>query len=809
MLASVSFVYADSLAAYWKFDESSGPAFDSSGNNNVGSLTNGATRFVGAQAGNKLQLDGINDYMSVPDSDSIDFGTGNFSIALWIHIDSTAGTRSLVAKQDAASRAGYALFLDAGRLAMQGRDVSSAVRYAETGTTVLAPNTWYFVVGVGDRANGYRLYINGVPETTTRMNTLAAQDDSLSTSATLTVGANLNTGNYTAGRFDNVRLYNYALSPAEISALYQGNTTPPATGPNIVVIMTDDQDVASLSVMPKTKALLQDQGITFQNSFVDFPVCCPSRSSFLTGQSAHNHGVLGNEPATDGGYVAFKPSEGNALPVWLQSAGYVTAFVGKYLNGYGNADAGGAMHVPPGWGFWRGLIDPLGTYQFYDYSINENGTIRAYGTSALDYQTDVLAQKAADFITSRNGSPQPFFMWVTPLAPHIVKKSFYGSSPEPAPRHDGMFAGVPLPQPPSYNEADMSDKPLFMQQHPLVDIAQATNLFRDRRESLLAVDDLVEKVVGALQAAGKLDNTIVVFTSDNGYSHGEHRRNNNKYLAYEESIRVPLIIRGPGVAKNQTRSQMVTNLDVVATIEEMAKAAPGRVPDGRSLAPLFNNAAAPWRTAFLLQGADQSGLDPKVFSGRYQAVRTGTSIYIEHTTGERELYDLTRDSYELASLHNDSTYTTLKTTLKSILDALRTCAGASCWYSGDVVAPEAPAYPAVPAPPSMRAVGDVAGSQPSVLQNCPNISRRLSFGSRGRDVARMQSYLIVLGYLAAGNDTGYFGPLTEEAVKKFQCAERIVCSGTLLTTGYGVVGPLTRTALNRCTLPPVAQIFDY
>jgi|GEM_PF-406474 len=831
ILVVASFVFLSPFGAEaanvasWNFNEPSGVASDSSGNGNSGTLMNGAARFLGTQNGNKLLFDGVDDHLLVPNSASLDIGTGNFSIALWYRYEPSQGPSPLVIKQQTGATAGYGLFIDLNRnLALQGRDGDASVRYAETGSTVLQPDTWYFLVGVGDRTNGYRLYINGVQEQTTRLNSLTEQDGTLSVSANLTVGGNLNTGAYSKGRFDDVRIYNHALTQAEISAMHAtgGDSSGVVeTRPNIVVIFTDDQEATSLSIMPKVKSLLQDQGVTFSNSFVEFPVCCPSRASFLTGQNATNHRVLGNEVETQGGYSVFQPTEGNSLPVWLKSAGYNTAMIGKYLNWYPET----SPTVPPGWDTWKVLVRPT---WYYGYALNENGVITTYGQSDADYQTDVLAQKAASYIASRSGSSQPFYLWLTPAAPHIAQTSFRGQNPEPAPRHSGRFANLPLPQWASLNESDMSDKPLFMQQHSLADLSFATKLYRDQREAVLAVDDMVETVVNALRSAGKLDNTIIIFTSDNGYSHGQHRRNNNKYLAYEESLRTPLVIRGPGIAARQTRTEMVTNLDIVATIVESAKASPNRSLDGRTLSPLFNGAAQ-WRSAFFFEGNDQTGHDPRVFAGRYAGVRSATAKYVRHETGEEELYDFARDPAEMTSVHADASYTGLKSMLSGVLNSLRNCAGSSCWYTSTVSG----GIPYNPLPPVETPTGPVqpmsttdlgtqaqltaalqaqvqvllaqiaaltSGNQSSVgASQCPNISRNLFRGSRGTDVTALQRYLISANLLASDSATGYFGAITETAVKKWQAQKGIVSSGSPSTTGYGAVGPKTRLALMNCS----------
>ena len=456
------------------------------------------------------------------------------------------------------------------------------------------------------------------------------------------------------------------------------------TQPNIVVIMTDDQDTASISVMTKVKTLLADKGITFTNSFVDNSLCCPSRATFLTGQASHNNGVFTNG-APDGGYGNLEPTLGNSLPVWLQIAGYNTAHIGKMPNGFTSTSA-----VPPGWNTFKGLTDPE-TYRYSNYQLNENGVLNIYNncpdpaTNCPDYQTDVLAQKAVAYINSRASNPQPFFLTVTPLAPHVEFPAQPPAFPRPAPRHLGTFVNVPLPTPPSFNEADVSDKPSFIRSDAVMDaaaISYTQTSFQKRRETLLAVDDMVESIVNALQGSGKLNDTVIIFTSDNGFFHGEHRQYQGKLLLYEESIRVPFIISGKGVMQGQTRNQIVNNVDIPATIIELANATPGRTLDGRSLVPLFQNPAAPWRSALLVQGTDDPLPDE---IARYKAVRTSRFIYAEHTLlaggVEKELYDLTVDPYELESKHADPAYASIMSGLQSMLTTLATCVGASCWMT--------------------------------------------------------------------------------------------------------------------------------
>ena len=268
--------------------------------------------------------------------------------------------------------------------------------------------------------------------------------------------------------------------------------TPPPVRPNVVVIMTDDQTVESMRVMPNVKALLADQGVTFDNSFVSYALCCPSRATYLTGQYAHNHGVWGNA-APNGGY--YKLDSTNTLPVWLQRGGYQTIHLGKYLNGYGTRNA---TEVPPGWGEWYGSVDPT-TYRFYNYTLNENGRTVNYGTGAANYQTDVYAQKAVDLIAAQAADPRPFFLSVAFLAPHSGGPRDPDDppnlgTPAPAPRHRNVFRTQPLPIPPSFNEADVSDKPAAVRNRPLLTAGRINGIremYQQRLESLLAVDEAV------------------------------------------------------------------------------------------------------------------------------------------------------------------------------------------------------------------------------------------------------------------------------------------------------------------------------
>jgi N-acetylglucosamine-6-sulfatase len=442
--------------------------------------------------------------------------------------------------------------------------------------------------------------------------------------------------------------------------------------PNILVIMTDDQTVEQMRALPKTRRLLGARGTTFTNSFVDVSLCCPSRSTFLTGQYAHNHGVLANG-GPHGGYVHLDHS--NTLPLWLQEAGYYTAHVGKYLNNYGKKSP-----APPlGWSRWFALTDPS-VYRMYDYTVSDNGKPVTYGEAPRDYQTDVIAAKAEEILRSRAGSKQPFFVTVAPTSPHLERLTREQTPPRPAPRYAGRYAAEPLPRKPSFDEADIADKPDHIRDRPRLSPAKRARVIETYRAclaSLLAADDLVERLVKTLEETGQIGRTVIVFTSDNGFFFGEHRVAGGKYLPYEESIRVPLIIydgrkegRFPAGA---TVAQPVSNVDLAPTIVDLAGARARREMDGRSVLPLVADRGRGKDRTLLIEGFGE-GRDKPPFA----AVRDPRWFYAEYRNGDQELYDLETDPFELRSLHADPAHAAVRKDLAGRLARLRVCTGASC-----------------------------------------------------------------------------------------------------------------------------------
>lgn len=438
--------------------------------------------------------------------------------------------------------------------------------------------------------------------------------------------------------------------------------------PNVVVVMTDDQALDTMRAMPRTRRLLGRRGVTYRNAITTFPLCCPSRATFLTGQYAHNHGVLDNRGRAT--YRAFDVDR--TLPVWLRDAGYRTGFVGKYLNGYGKGDAD--REVPPGWTDWYGLPGKA-KQSPYGYPLNENGEMVTYGNAPRDYKTDVLADKAVSYIRERAPERRPFFLYVATNAPHKDggAPDSADRNPEPAPRDRGRFEGEQAPRSRSVNSKDVSDKPRSVRELPSLgseDFERIDWLYASQLESLLAVDRLVTNVVRELRRHGELDRTAIFFTSDHGFLRGQHRIDSGKSRAYEESIQVPLLVRGPGFPEDVEEDRVVANVDLGPTILELAGARPDVEVDGVSLLPFADRANDPGR-AVLLNVYERD-------AGRGTGVRTPRFTYVEYDDGERELYDLSRDPEQLDSRHDDPRYARARKRLSGLIAKLSDCSGPSC-----------------------------------------------------------------------------------------------------------------------------------
>jgi len=470
-----------------------------------------------------------------------------------------------------------------------------------------------------------------------------------------------------------------AQAPADAAAATRADTRP-----NVVVVMTDDQDFRSMSALPNVRKMIGDRGTQFTTSVVNTPICGPSRSSFLTGEYTHNHGVLWNN-APLGGYE--KLDSANTLPVWLHRAGYRTIHVGKYVNDYGEAKP---TEIPAGWDDWHGTVDPS-TYKYYNTTFNNNGKLKTYGTKPSDYSVDVASRIADRAIRTATKKGKPFFLNLAPVAPHTYENGdarAEGTPAIPAPRDMDEYATAELPRLPNFDEADISDKPTSLASfYPnlLTDqqIADLTAHYRGRMGSLLSVNDMVANLMRTLKATKQDKDTVVVFTSDNGWILGEHRLNDPvtttgmsagaKYVPYEGSSRVPLYMAGPGVPKGKKVPGVVVNTDLPATIVDLANAKPTHALDGRSLVPALKRSSALDRRGVLIETAENPRNLPT-----YVAVRTERYRYEIQFDGQEGLFDLKKDPYELTSFHGDTRYAKIKTILRTYLLKLKGCKGKTC-----------------------------------------------------------------------------------------------------------------------------------
>jgi N-acetylglucosamine-6-sulfatase len=399
--------------------------------------------------------------------------------------------------------------------------------------------------------------------------------------------------------------------------------------PDVVVIVTDDQRWDTLWAMPIVRTELARRGVVFPNAFVVNPVCCPSRASILTGDYSHTTMVYRQAPPF-GRSEWFDDS--STIATWLDGAGYTTGLFGKYLDGYQHSALTGV--VPPGWDRWVAFVRAA----YVDYKLTFDGEVRSFGSSPSDHSTRVLQREAVEFVERAEG---PLFLVFAPAAPHAPAI--------PAPGDETAFEDLADARPPSFDEADVSDMPAWVRELPALGRAdeEAIDAFRrDQYRSLLSVDRAVGAILGALERTGRLQNALVVLTSDNGIHHGEHRWT-KKETPYEESIRVPLVVRWdsadwPVPARPE---HLALNIDLAPTIAEIVGVIPPRPPDGRSLVPVLAGRAEAWREDFLIEHLENTNPVPT-----FCAVRSATAKYVRYATGEEELYDLVADPFELENL---------------------------------------------------------------------------------------------------------------------------------------------------------------
>ncbi|MEM7582935.1 MAG: sulfatase-like hydrolase/transferase [Acidobacteriota bacterium] len=489
------------------------------------------------------------------------------------------------------------------------------------------------------------------------------------------------------------------------------------TPPNIIFLLVDDAREIEIdigfgrSLEGWTSALeteLFDRGVVFENFFNSTPLCCPSRVNYFTGQYSHNNGVYANNYLIAGGNAGWRRfwelgHEQESIGSWLQKAGYHTVLIGKSLNGYPNKPGNflPENYVLGGWDEWYGSYTNDDPFSYYQFRINENGTIVDYGSEeAPAYLTDIERDLALAYIDRQAGTGTPFFMYLSVFSPH-------GPIQE-APRHSGAHAAVTVPDPPAFAEQDLSDKPLYVQESAAPFFAFWNAGWNRKLDMTLAIDELIAALFDKLEEHSLLDNTYVFFASDNGLIFGEHSVS-GKTAPYEEAIRSPLIVRGPGVPEGQFRDHLAINIDLAPTFLDLAEAPIPAVVDGESLAPLFpEDFAGEWREGILIeyrQTLDSS--DHELSGGRdiniepgdvtraftspvpaYFGYRTRGHMYIEYETGEKELYDMVVDAAQMESQHL-SAPAELVNALQTPLEALSTCAGTECHAAARLEAPNA------------------------------------------------------------------------------------------------------------------------
>lgn len=512
--------------------------------------------------------------------------------------------------------------------------------------------------------------------------------------------------------------------------------------PNVLVVMADDMSYDNLKFMPKTRSFFQKNGTSFTRSYVSFPLCCPARATFLTGQLAHNHKV--NSVFSPENYIGWD-SRDNHLGAWMQKAGYKTGLSGKYLNGYGQLNPG---EVPQGWDDWHGSVDET-TIDAFNVRLNHNGRIQSYGdadwvartfafsevvgrgdvildypglvsqinthflsrprpwtfgtTEKKNYTTFLEGSYARAFMKKHKG--KKWFSWYTPPSQHredVAEQANMGRSiginprvPEP---YLSRVKNLELPRPPAFAEKDMSDKRAALQPHPPRDgkpylmpntlspecvgcMDKLTDYYRGRAGASMALDDEMGRIFKDLQSSGQLKKTVIIFTSDNGWLMGQHNLNGNKYLPYEESVRVPLLISGPGFPRGKRSSLLISNADLNPTITSLTGVRAERRPDGADIRELLSGKVR--RSAVPLEATRKMFVKPGNFPNQesvpYYGVRTRDFMYAHYPdTDEVELYDMRTDPYQMNNVAYKPAYQEKVKQLERLSLSLSSCKGKSC-----------------------------------------------------------------------------------------------------------------------------------
>ena len=482
----------------------------------------------------------------------------------------------------------------------------------------------------------------------------------------------------------------------------QRRSLSPPQHPNIVFLLTDDLDVHEMAYMPHVRQLLTDQGVSFTHYYVSDSLCCPSRTTILRGQYAHNTGVKSNGDVNGGFQTAYKLGvEKSTIGTWLRDGGYRTAYIGKYLNKY--PATAKLTYVPPGWDLFASAVGG-NPYSEYNYALNQDSYVSTFGDKPADYGTTVYIDKAEQFIRSTAG--KSFFLYLNVYAPH--------QPATPAPADVNKFDNATAPKSPSFN-VHVPGKPSWLSHLPHLGrggINDLDRLYRDRIRSLQAVDRGVVNLIATLRQTGQLANTYFVFSSDNGFHLGQFRMPAGKETAYESDIRVPLIVRGPGVPKGEISNFMTGNIDLAPTFAQLAGVAPASFVDGTSFASLIRNPLTDQhpRHSYLLEhwrslrsvsfGSEVGPNEPSDLDNGagprgqhlkavvevtgpgsvpdYHGVRTEHYLYVEYPNGDRELYATDHDPYEMHNVVDEPVYAPLVARLHILVHGLSTCREARC-----------------------------------------------------------------------------------------------------------------------------------
>ncbi|KAJ3526385.1 hypothetical protein NM208_g11212 [Fusarium decemcellulare] len=478
--------------------------------------------------------------------------------------------------------------------------------------------------------------------------------------------------------------------------------------PNIVMIISDDQDrqLGSMDYMPALHRELMSKGVEFTNHFATVSNCCPSRASLLRGQAAHSTNITHVRPP-GGNYDKWRLSgeDNNYLPHWVKTAGYRAEYVGKFLNGYSTAN----YHIAPkGWDHIDSLLEPY-INDFNNVVMSQNGERPVQYRNF--HSTDVTRIKGIDRLNRLLDDEEPFLLVIAPYAPHVA-----GSDP-PAPlaRHEDMFPGLKAPRFDNWNPSDeiQRQKSVFLKDMKPMNsssIDQADNLYRRRIQSIQGVDEIIEDVVKTLEAKGELDNTYVLFTTDNGYHIGAHRLPGGKALPYIQDTNLPLVVRGPGIPHNVTSNIASAHLDFAPTFLDIMGLPKEQWPeflDGRSLLPEWldpvpevkpevGSAKEILNIEFwgdkIVEVPDYAGV--KLNNNSYKSLRIVSEeaswMFVTWCTNEIELYNTTADPWEIHNLARGNVkpeHQRLLDRLNAILLVTKSCTGDSCRNPWSVLQP--------------------------------------------------------------------------------------------------------------------------